>query len=111
MDLRGYYRKIREAEASIPENFPIVKSIATEGDGHGGRLTEVSRAVAARMLTDGVAELASSEEAGEFRKQAEEAREAEKQRRQASQIQFTILSEADLQSLQRSSRGTGKNKD
>jgi hypothetical protein len=40
-----------------------------------------------------------------------QAQEAEEQRRQASQIQFTILSEADLQSLQRPPKVSGKNKE
>jgi hypothetical protein len=111
MDLRGYYRKIRELEATIAEDFPIVRSLASEDGGRSGKLTEVPRAVAARMVIDGSAEIASAEEARDFRQQVEEARKAEQQRRQASQIQFTILSEAELQGLQRSVRGSGKNKE
>lgn len=111
MDLRAYYRKLREMEASITEDFPIVKSFATEEGGRGGRLTEVPRVVAARMLVEGVAELATAEETRDFRAAVKQAQEAEEQRRQASKIQFTILSEADLQSLQRSPRAGGKNKE
>jgi hypothetical protein len=111
MDLRGYYRKIRELEATIVEDFPIVRSVALEDGGRSGKLTEVPRAVAARMVVDGSAEIADAEEARQFRQNVEEARKAEEQRRQASQIQFTILSEADLQGLQRSTRGSGKNKE
>jgi hypothetical protein len=111
MDLRAYYRKLREMEASITEDFPVVKSLATEEGGRAGRLTEVPRVVAARMLIEGSAELATAEESRDFRVAVKLALEAEEQRRQASQIQFTILSEADLQSLQRAPRASGKNKE
>jgi hypothetical protein len=104
MDLKGYYRKIREIEASIEEEFPVVKSLATEDGGKAGRLSEVTRAVAARMVNDGIAELAAEDEVGEFRRRAEEARKQEEQRRRAAEIQFTILSEADLRTLQGAAR-------
>ena len=105
MDLRAYYRKIRDAEASIDDEFPIVKSLAREEGGQGGRLTEVSRAVAARMITDGLAELATAKEARELRARIEKARKVEQERREAERIQFTILSEADVRSLQRPAKG------
>jgi hypothetical protein len=111
MDLRAYYRKLRETETSITEDFPIVKSLATEEGGRAGRLTEVPRVAAARMLLEGSAELATAEETRDFRAAVKQALEAEEQRRQAAQIHFTILSEADLQSLQRSPKASGKNKE
>ena len=40
MDLKAYYKKIRDVEAAIDEEFPIVKSLAQEVGGPGGRLTE-----------------------------------------------------------------------
>jgi hypothetical protein len=104
MDLKAYYRKTREIENSIEEEFPVVRSIATEDGGNAGRLTEVTRAIAARMVNDGIAELAGADEVSEFRKQAEEARQQEEQRRRAAEIQFTILSEADLRTLQGAAR-------
>ncbi|HSH14405.1 MAG TPA: hypothetical protein VLD18_00125, partial [Verrucomicrobiae bacterium] len=67
MDLKGYYRKIREAEARLGEEFPILRSLATEEGGKAGRLVEVTRAVAARMIVDGIAEVAGTDEATEFR--------------------------------------------
>jgi hypothetical protein len=56
------------------------------------------------MITDGIAELAAAEEAREFRSRAEEARKREEQRQRAAEIQFTILSEADLRTLQGATR-------
>lgn len=108
MDLRSYYRNIRNIEASIEDEFPIVKSLNAELGGQTGRLTEVTRLVAARMITDGLAELASAAETRKKRAVVESARKAEEDRRQAARIQFTILSEADLQAVQRSARGSNK---
>jgi hypothetical protein len=108
MDLRGYYRKVREIEASIDEEFPVIKSLATEDGGNAGQLTEVTRAIAARMVNDGIAVMAPPDEVREFRRLAEEARQQEEQRRRAAEIQFTILSEADLRTLQGAARKVRK---
>jgi hypothetical protein len=104
MDLKGYYRKIKAIAASLEEEFPVIRSLATEDGGRAGHLTETPRAVAARMIADGIAEAASAEETQEFRARAEEARQTEAQRQRAAEIQFTILSEADLRSLQGAAR-------
>ena len=108
MDLKAYYRKVRGVEASIEEEFPVIRSLATEEGGIAGRLTEVPRAVAAQMINDGKAVLAADEEAHEFRRSVEEARKRELQRARAAEIQFTILSEADLRTLQGASRRSAK---
>ena len=104
MDLKAYYRKVREIEASIEEEFPVIKSLATEDGGNAGQLTEVTRAIAARMIYEAIAEIAPADEVRDYRKCAEEARKNEEQRRRSAEIQFTILSEADLRALQGASR-------
>ena len=108
MDLKAYYRKIRDVEASIGDEYPIIKSLATEEGGEGGHLTEVACAVAARMITDGLAELATPKEARDLRARVVKARKDEQERREAERIQFTILSEADLRLLQRSGKTSRK---
>lgn len=57
MDLRDYYRKIREKEQEIAEPFVTVVSRKTSDGGRQGRKTIVPRAVAAKMIVDGKAEL------------------------------------------------------
>ncbi len=99
MDLKKYYRKIRDLEAVIEDDFPVVKSLATEAGGLGGKLTEATKSVAARMIVDGVAELASDAEATEFRRLAEEAKRREAERRRSEQVQFHVLSESDLKAM------------
>ncbi len=99
MDLKAYYRRVRELEASLPDEFLVVKSISTEAGGVDGRLTEVSRPLAAKLLAEELAELASADEAKEFRKKALAAQQAELERREAARIQFHVISESDLGSL------------
>lgn len=99
MDLKAYYRRVRELEESLPDEFLVVKSISTEAGGVDGRLTEVSRPLAAKLLAEGLAELASADETKDFRVAALAARQAELERQEASRIQFHVISESDLGSL------------
>lgn len=62
MDLRQYFRKIREVEASITEAYPLVTSLATEDGGKAGVTCEVPRYEAARTIVEGRARLATDEE-------------------------------------------------
>jgi hypothetical protein len=99
MDLKAYYRKLREIERQVLDDYVVVKSLATPDGGVAGRLTEVAKNVAAKMVVDGLAELADPAESEAFRKEALEQKKREDQRREAARIQFTVLSEGDLRKL------------
>lgn len=71
MDLRAYYQKIRQIEAEIREESVVITSLETPDGGRGGVSTEAPRAVAARLIAEQRAELASEEAAARFRAQAE----------------------------------------
>jgi hypothetical protein len=71
MDLKVYYRKIREIEASIEEPFVVLVSRATEDGGKAGVRSEVPRRLAAKLIAEETAALASPEEATEFRAELE----------------------------------------
>jgi hypothetical protein len=71
MDLFSYYEKIRSVEVAIDAVFAVVTSRATPDGGRAGVKTELPRAVAARLIADGKAELASPEETAQFRAAAE----------------------------------------
>lgn len=71
MDLRAYYDKIRAIEALIEAVFAVVTSRATPDGGRAGVMTELPRAVAARLIADGKADLANPEDAARFRSEAE----------------------------------------
>jgi hypothetical protein len=72
MDLRTYFRKIREIEASISEDCPIVVSLETADGGRAGVLNEVSRTNAAALIFAGRAVLASAEQAEDYRKNCQD---------------------------------------
>ncbi len=68
MDLRNFYQKMRKLESQIPDAHVVVVSLETPDGGKAGRMTEVKRETAARLITEGRALLAGAEEAAEFRK-------------------------------------------
>jgi hypothetical protein len=67
MDLRVYYQKLRKIEAELTEPFVVIVSRATQDGGKAGVKTDVPRSVAAKMLTEERADLASPEESAQFR--------------------------------------------
>jgi hypothetical protein len=74
MDLRAYYQKIRTLEASLAEGSVVVVSRETPDGGKPGVKTAVSRSLAAKLIVEDQAALASPEEAAEFRAALEQGR-------------------------------------
>jgi hypothetical protein len=62
MDLRNYFQKIKEIESTIVELFTLVVSLETGDGGKAGTPTEVSRALAAKMIVEGLVRLADAAE-------------------------------------------------
>ncbi|MEX2263566.1 MAG: hypothetical protein WD696_16535 [Bryobacteraceae bacterium] len=104
MDLRVYYQKIREAEAALQGDAVVVVSLETPDGGKPNVQTEVSRQVAARLIVDGRARVATGEESRQFREETAEARRAAEQAALSSRVQVTVLSENDLRTLKGASR-------
>jgi len=104
MDLRLYYQKIRDAEAKIEEEFPIVVSHETVDGGKAGMKTEVPRRLAAKLMVENLARLASEEEVKAYKAVTAEARRVAEQITQAAKMQVTVLSMAELERL----KGTSK---
>jgi hypothetical protein len=67
MDLRAYYQKIRNIEADLRDPAVVIVSRATPDGGRAGVNTQVPRALAARMIVEEKADLATPEEAEAFR--------------------------------------------
>jgi len=99
MDLRAYYQKIRDIESKIAEEFAIVVSLETSDGGKAGTFTEVSPGVAAKMLVDGRARLALSDEADEFRTRLAEASRAAEQEAKAGRVQLSVVPTNELNQL------------
>ncbi len=96
MDIKQYYRKIREIEATINEPFPLVVSLETPDGGKRGIISEVPRAVAAKLLAESRAVLATEEEKEQYRQQQVAARKAAEQAQLARTLQVAIVSDPDL---------------
>ena len=102
MDLRVYYGKVREAEAALTEEHPVMVSLATSEGGKAGVRTEVPRHIAARLLAEGRARVATPAEAGEFRQAHREAKEKYEQQEAARRIQVMVIPQHDLKKRDRS---------
>jgi hypothetical protein len=75
MDLRAYYQKIRKIEAEIPEPYVVMVSRETPDGGKPGVKTDVPRSLAAKLIVEDQATLASPEEAAQFRADEERRRQ------------------------------------
>ncbi len=67
MNVKAYYQKSQELERTLTEPFVVIVSHDTPDGGKKGLLTEVPKRLAARMVADGRAYLATAEAAHEFR--------------------------------------------
>jgi hypothetical protein len=96
MDVRQYFRKLREVEANIPDAYPLVMSLETSDGGKAGLITEVPRHVAAKMIVEGRAVLATESEKDSYREQQDLAREVAQRDELAKRLQVTVVTESDL---------------
>jgi hypothetical protein len=99
MDLKQYYHKIRELEVKLEDAYPIIVSLETGDGGKAGTRAEVPRRLAAKMVVEGTAQLATSEEAKQYREEVEVKRKAAEQTAAASKLQLTVISAVDLEKL------------
>jgi hypothetical protein len=91
MDLRAYYKKIREVEATLPGPFVVVKSRETSDGGKPGVMTEVPRETAAKQVVEGRAHVASATEAEAFHKKNRQCKEIADQEAAVSKMQFVVV--------------------
>jgi hypothetical protein len=99
MDLRAFYQKIREVENTITGVYTVVVSKVTPDGGRAGVKTEVVKSVAARLVVEDKARLATVEEAQQHLTEIQDARSAAEQAVLASRVQLAIIPESELRSL------------
>ena len=97
MDLRQYFRKLREIENGISDVYPIVISLETSDGGKGGVISEVSRETAAKLIMEGRAVMASDQEKDAFLEQLEARKKAAEKAELARRVQVAIIADSDLQ--------------
>jgi hypothetical protein len=91
MDLRLYYKKVREAEAALQGDEIVLVSLATPEGGKEGVMTEAPKSVAAKFIAEGRARVASDEETAEFRGKIAAAFEKHQQEEAARQLQVVMV--------------------
>lgn len=91
MDLKGYYKKLREAEAAIPSEHVVVVSLATSEGGKAGLRTETTRSIAAKLIAEGRARLADDAETAAFRDQLRDAFQKHEEQEAARRMQVVVM--------------------
>ncbi|MGA2598956.1 MAG: hypothetical protein ABSH09_18430 [Bryobacteraceae bacterium] len=99
MDLRAFFQKIRTIAATIPGKDTVVASLETTDGGRAGELVEVARDVAAKLIAQGKARLASSDEAAQLKAAAISALKAAADAGERELVQLNVLPQADLELL------------
>lgn len=95
MDLRQFYKKMREVESSLPQPYVIVTSVETSDGGRPGIVSEVVREVAAMLIVGGKAILATESEIDSYRVSQDEARLRLEKAEMAKRLQVAIISDPE----------------
>jgi hypothetical protein len=96
MDLKQYFKKIRDTEAAIHEQYPLIVSLETPDGGKSGAVIEVSRQEAARAIVENRAVLANDEQGiAYFEREATRKKSVEKAEL-SRRLQIAILSDSEF---------------
>ncbi len=95
MDVRQYFRKLREVEAAIPEQFACVTSLENPDGGKAGVVSEVTRELAAKLVVEGRAILSSDSEIKDFFARHATQKLAYEKAEMANRLQVTIVSDPE----------------
>jgi hypothetical protein len=96
MDLKTYYSNIRAVESTLEGENVVVISLATSEGGKAGVATEVQRYVAAKLIADQRARVATAEEAEMFYLESEDRRLRFEQEEEARRMRVMVIPSADL---------------
>jgi hypothetical protein len=102
MDLRSYYKKVRDADETLTGEDVVLVSLETAEGGKAGVPTEAPRAIAARLLAELRSRVATDAEAREFHEAQRAAREAHEQSEAAKRVQVMVIPSQELKKRDRS---------
>jgi hypothetical protein len=91
MDMRSYYKKVREADAALTGEHFVMVSLETSEGGRPGVRTEVPREIAAKLIAEARARVANEEETHEFHEANRQARVAHEQDEAAKRVQVMVI--------------------
>ena len=93
MDVKVYYRKIREMEGQLPDQDMIVVSLETPDGGRAGVPLQVPRRIAAKLVVEDRARLASADEAAKYLEELRAATTEAQDLAEAGKMQVEIVSQ------------------
>jgi hypothetical protein len=99
VDLRVFYQKVRQLEKEIAGSHATVVSNETPDGGRPGQLAEVPKGVAARMIVEGKARLATAEESAQHLADVARGIEAATRQELMGKTQVRLLSDSDIETL------------
>ena len=105
MDMRQFYKKLRQFEEGIKSEEVIVVSNETPDGGKAGVKSEVKRSVAARMLAEGRVCLATEEEAQLYHQEKEAAYKHGQEVLNSGKLQLAVLTEPELKAIKNALKG------
>ena len=91
MDLRSYYKKVRDAEARLKSREIVLVSLPTSEGGKEGVFTEAPRGIAAKLIAEDRARVATEDEARQFRAGLRAAKEKHEQDEAARRVQVVVM--------------------
>jgi len=97
VDVKQYYRKIREVQNALPESDVLVVSLATADGGKEGVISETSREVAAKLIVEGRAVQATEEQKTAYFERQIAARKEAHRAELARRLQVAIIAEPDME--------------
>lgn len=96
MNLKNYYAKVRELEAGFAAGDVLVVSEATPDGGRTGVMTLVEKRVAAQLVVEGRARVASEEEREVWELEEAERRDDAAREEAAQRIQVQVVADPGL---------------
>lgn len=109
MNLRAYFQKIREVEKEILQDVVYVASLAGDDGGLAGIVAQVTRAIAAKLIVDQKARLATDGEVEALLEKHEIARRKAMDEQAAQRLQVAIVSDTQLEAMRSASSSAKKN--
>lgn len=95
MDIRSYYKKVKDTEEALRGSEIVLVSLETPEGGKPGVRTEAPRGVAARLIAENRARVATPAEASEFREGMRAARQRHEREEAARRVQIVVMPPAD----------------
>jgi hypothetical protein len=102
MDIRSYYKKVRETEERLRGSEIVLVSLETPEGGKPGVRTEAPRSVAARLIAEGRARAAPEADARELRQALRTARQKQETEEEARRVQIVVAPYSDDKAKERS---------